>query len=67
MLLITVFVELRVIARRSQTRAGSPQAVFRRSSCAVVLRRTALSEQGMGEAWEWQGKCESAQMSDMSK
>jgi len=30
MLLITIFVELRVVAERSQTRAGSPQTVSRR-------------------------------------
>ena len=41
MLLITIFVELRVVAGRSRTRAGSPQAVSRRSCCAVVLRKTA--------------------------
>jgi len=28
MLLITMFVELRVVAGRNQTRAGSPQAVL---------------------------------------
>ena len=37
MLLITIFVELRVVAGRSRTRAGSPQAVFRRPCCAVAL------------------------------
>ena len=47
MLLITVFVELRVVAGRSQKRAGSPQAVFRRPCCAVALRRKAWSEHGM--------------------
>jgi hypothetical protein len=55
MLLITVFVELRVVAGRSRTRAGSPQAVSRRPCCAVALRRTAWSEHGMGAAWAWQG------------
>jgi hypothetical protein len=49
MLLITTFVELRVVAGRSRTRAG----------CAVALRRTAWSEHGMGAAWAWHGKCES--------
>ena len=48
MLLITIFVELRVVAGRSRTWAGSPQAVSRRPCCAVVLRRTAWSEHGMG-------------------
>jgi len=59
MLLITIFVELRVVAGRSQTRAHSPQAVSRRLYCAVALRRTACSEHGMGAAWAWPGKCES--------
>ena len=36
-----------MVARRSQTRAGSPQAVSRRACCAVALRRTAWSEHGM--------------------
>jgi hypothetical protein len=48
MLLITNFVELRVVAGRSRTRAGSPQAVTRRPCCAVALKRTAWSEHGMG-------------------
>jgi hypothetical protein len=59
MLLITKFVKLRVVAGRSRTRAGSPQAVSRRSCCAVALRGTAWSEHGMGAAWAWHGKCES--------
>jgi hypothetical protein len=59
MLLITIFVELRVVTGRSRTRTGSPQAVFRRPCCAVALRRTAWSEQGIGAAWAWHGKCES--------
>jgi hypothetical protein len=59
MLLITIFVELRVVAGRSRTRAGSQQAVSRRPCCAVALRRAAWSEQGMGAAWAWYGKCES--------
>jgi hypothetical protein len=50
MRLITTFVELRVIAGRSRTRAGSPQAVFRWPRCAVALRRTAWSEHSMGMA-----------------
>ena len=59
MLLITIFVELRVVAGRSRMLAGSPQAVSRRPCCAVALRRTAWSEHGMGVAWAWHGKCES--------
>ena len=57
MLLITIFVELRVVAGRSRTLAGSPQTVSRRPCCAVALRRAAWSEHGMGAAWH--GKCES--------
>jgi len=59
MLLKTNFVEIRVVAERSRKRAGSPQAVSRRPYCAVALRRTAWSEQGMGAAWAWHGMCES--------
>jgi len=59
MLLMIIFVELRVVAGRSQTRAGSPQAVSRRLCCAMALRRTAWSEHGMGATWAWHGKCES--------
>ena len=55
MLLITIFVELRVVAGKNRTRAGSPQAVSRRQCCAVVLRRMAWSEHGMGAAWAWHG------------
>jgi hypothetical protein len=55
MLLITIYVELRVVAGRSRTRAGSPQAVCRHPCCAVALRRTAWSEHDMGIAF----KCES--------
>ena len=59
MLLITIFVELRMVAGRSRTRAGSPRVVSLRPSCAVTLRRTACSEHGMGAAWALHGKCES--------
>ena len=63
MLLITIFVELRVVAGRSRTRAGSPQAVSRRPCCAVALRRTTRSGHGMGAAWAWawawHSKCKS--------
>jgi hypothetical protein len=47
MLLVTIFVELRVVARRSRMRAGSPQAVCRLPCCAVAFRRTAWSAHGM--------------------
>jgi hypothetical protein len=59
MLLITIFVELRVVAGRRQTRADSPQVVSRRPCCAVALRKTAWSEHDMGAAWAWHGKCAS--------
>jgi hypothetical protein len=39
MLLITFFVELRMVAGRGRTRAGSPQAVSRRPCCAVAWAR----------------------------
>jgi len=51
MLLITIFVELCVVAGRSRTWAGSPQAISRQPCCAVALRRMAWSEHGMGVAW----------------
>ena len=41
------FVKVRVVAGRSRTRAGSPQAVSRRPCHAVALRITAWSEHGM--------------------
>jgi len=47
MILITIFVELCVVAGRSRTWTGSPQAVSRRPCYAVALRRTAWSEYGM--------------------
>ena len=59
MLLIAIFVELCAVAGRNRTRAGSPQAVSQRLCCAIALRRTAWSEQGMGAARTWHGKCES--------
>ena len=52
MLLVTIFVELRVVAGRNRTREGSPQAVYRRPFSAVALRRMAWSEHGMGAAWQ---------------
>jgi len=59
MLLITIFMELHVVARRSRMQAGSPQAVSQKPCCAMALRRTAWSEEGLGVAWAWHGKCES--------
>ena len=58
MLLITIFVELCVVAGGSRRRAGSPQAVPRRPCFAIALR-TAWSQQGMSTAWAWHGKRES--------
>jgi hypothetical protein len=55
MLLVTIFVELRVVAGRSRSRAGSPQAVSRRLYCAVALRK----RHGQSMAWARHGKCES--------
>jgi len=52
MLLITIFVELDVVAGRSRKRARSPQAVSQQPCCAVALRTTAWSEHGMGAAWQ---------------
>ena len=51
MLPITIFVELRMVAGRSRTRAGSAQAVSQQPCCAMALRRTAWLEHGMGVAW----------------
>jgi hypothetical protein len=56
---VTIFVEIRVVAGRSRTPVGSPQAVSRRSCCAVALGRTAWSVHRMGATWTWHGKCES--------
>ena len=47
MLLITIFMELRVVAGRSRTQAGCPQAVSRRSCCAVP------SEEQHGQSMAW--------------
>ena len=50
MLLITIFVELRLVAGRSQKPEDSPQVVSRRPCCAVALRRTARARYGHGMA-----------------
>jgi hypothetical protein len=52
MLLVTIFVELRFVAGKSRTRAGSPQTVSRRPCFAVALKITAWSEHGMGASWQ---------------
>ena len=57
MLLTAIFVELRVVAGRSRTRAGSPQAVSRRPCCAVALRRTAWHGRGMGSVNQTRPHC----------
>jgi len=49
MLLVTIFVELRVVAGRSPTRKGSPQAL----STAVLFR--GLEKNGMVRAWHGRG------------
>ena len=51
MLLITIFVELRVVAGRSRIRAGSPQAVLCRGLEKNGTVR-AWYGRGMGMAWE---------------
>jgi hypothetical protein len=56
MLLIT-FVELRVLAGRSRTRASSPQAVSRRTCCAVALRRTAWHGRGIASVNQTRPHC----------
>ena len=51
MLLITIFAELRMIAGRTQTQAGSPQAVSRWPCCVVALIR----RHGQSMAWARHG------------
>jgi hypothetical protein len=73
MLLLTTFVELRVLAGGSRTRAGRPHTVFGRPilihTChAIPMPRCALAfrssfQDGMvvaGAAWERHGVCELA-------
>jgi len=57
MLLITTFVELRVVTGRSRTRAGSPLVVSRRMCCAVTLRRTAWSGHDMASVNQTRQHC----------
>ena len=57
MLLITIFVELRMVAGRNRRRTCSPQAVSRRACCAVALRRTAWSEHGMASVNQTRPHC----------
>jgi len=59
MLLITIFVELRVVAGRSRTRAGSPQAVSRRLHCAVALNGMASVNQTRPHCANQMGKTHS--------
>jgi len=49
MLLITIVMELCVVAGRSQTGAGSPQAISWRPCCG-------LEKNSMVAAWAWHGK-----------
>jgi hypothetical protein len=57
MLLITIFVEPRVVAGRSRTQAGSPQAISRLTCCAVALRRMAWLEYGMASVNQTRPHC----------
>jgi len=57
MLLITTFLELRVVAGRSRQRAGRRQAVSRRRDCVVALRRMAGSERGMASVNQTRPHC----------
>jgi hypothetical protein len=52
MIVITIGLELRVVAGRNRTRAGSTQAVSRQPCLVVALRKTAWSEHGMGMTWK---------------
>jgi hypothetical protein len=65
--LTTIFVELRVVAGRSRTRAGNPQAVSRRPCCAVALRRTAWSEHGMASVNQTRPHCVNQMGKTLSK
>ena len=56
MLLITIFVELRVVAGRSRTQAGSPQAV---SLDGRAVPWPLEERHGQSMAWARHGKCES--------
>ena len=57
MLLVTIFVELRVVAGRSRTQAGSPQAVSRRPCGVMALRRTAWYGRGMASVNQTRPHC----------
>ena len=57
MLLITTFVELRVVARRSWTQAVRPHAISRRTCCAVALRRTARHGRGLASVNQTRPHC----------
>jgi hypothetical protein len=55
MLLITIFVELGVVAGRSRTRAGSPQAVSTAVLCRGLEKNGMIRAGhgcGMGMAWQ---------------
>jgi len=54
---MTTFVELRMVAGRSRRRVGRPQAVSRRTCCAVALRRTAWSEHGTASVNQTRPHC----------
>jgi hypothetical protein len=50
MLLITIFVELRMVAGRSRTRSVSPQAVSRRPCCGLEKNGIVRAGHGRGMA-----------------
>ena len=54
MLLVTIFVELRMVAGGGRTWAGSPQAISQ--WCAVLW--PSEEQHGQSMAWAWHGKCE---------
>ena len=57
MRLIPTFVELGMVVGRRRKRAGSPQAVSRRTCCSVVLRRTAWAWHGMASVNQKRPHC----------
>jgi hypothetical protein len=69
MLLFTTFVELRVVAGRSRTRAGRPHVVSGRpmlihtchahAALCLGLEKSLSERHGRGMAWALHGMCES--------
>ena len=56
-MLLIIFVELRVVAERSRTRAGSPQAVLCRG---LEKNGTVRAWHGRGMGMAWQGESDTA-------